>query len=190
MITRFLVLLFLTSLSVASPKKLPLCATCHGQDGIAPQTIWPNLNGQSKRYLMQQLYAFKNDTRVSPLMAPYAKMLETEDIIELSTYYATLTSKPKSRQAPINEFGKQIYHQGLGQKRVPACSACHGPNGLGNDSAKFPKLAGQNQVYLMSQLQAFKHGQRQSDMNHIMRDIASRLSQKEMIAVSKYLEYL
>ena len=190
MIKRFFVFLCLSSLSLASPQKLNLCAACHGLDGIAPQATWPNLNGQSKRYLIQQLHAFKNDNRVSSLMTPYAKMLATEDIIELSAYYAKSTIKPKHHDTIANKLGAQIYRQGLGQKRVPACSACHGPSGLGNDSAKFPKLAGKHQDYLVQQLQAFKRGDRKNDMNQVMRDIASRLSEKEMLAVSQYLESL
>ena len=187
MIKRFLLVWCLINPCFANPQKLNLCASCHGQNGIAAQSIWPNLNGQSQRYLMQQLQAFKHDTRVSSLMTPYAKMLETEDIIELSAYYAKLSSKPRDYQSQ-NTLGQQIYHQGLVQKRLPACSACHGPSALGNDSAKFPKLAGQHHDYLIQQLQAFKQGGRQSDMGHVMNDIANRLSEEEMKAVSHYLE--
>lgn len=190
MIKLILVFLLFCNLSKASPQKLELCSACHGKDGIAAQKIWPNLNGQSKHYLIQQLHAYKNDTRVSPLMSPYAKMLKTEDIIELSTYYAKLTNTSKPQHSKKNKLGEQIYRQGLGQKRLPACSACHGPSALGNDSAKFPKLAGQHHDYLLLELQAFKEGSRQTDLNHVMHDIASRLSAKEMTAVCEYLESL
>ena len=189
MIKHFLLVWCLISACYSSPKKINLCASCHGQNGIATQAIWPNLNGQSQRYLMQQLQAFKHEARMSVLMTPYAKMLDTADIIELSAYYAKLSSTAKHHQS-INTQGQRIYQQGLVQQRLPACSACHGPSALGNDSARFPKLAGQHQAYLVQQLQAFKDGSRTSDMGQVMHDIADRLSEQDMIAVSSYLESL
>jgi cytochrome c553 len=189
MIKQFIGLFFISGLAYAShPQKISLCAACHGQTGIATQAAWPNLNGQSKRYLIQQLQAFKNDNRISALMTPYAKMLETEDIIELSDYYAKLTTSTTHASPKQNKLGKRIYHQGLSAKRIPACSACHGPGALGNDSAAFPKLAGQKKAYLLQQLQAFKQQTRHNDINQIMQDIAKRMSNKDMLAVSRYLE--
>ncbi|MBT4075034.1 MAG: c-type cytochrome [Gammaproteobacteria bacterium] len=62
------------------------------------------------------------------------------------------------------------------------CFACHGVNGVSLNPA-FPSLAGQNQNYLVSQLKAFKNGDRK---NQIMKPMASGLSDKDMEQVAAY----
>jgi len=62
------------------------------------------------------------------------------------------------------------------------CFACHGVNGVSLNPA-FPSLAGQNKNYLLSQLKAFKNGDRKSQ---IMKPMASGLSDKDMEQVAVY----
>lgn len=66
------------------------CMGCHGENGIGMSTIFPNLAGQKKDYLVSQLMAFKNDTRQNPMMAPMAKNLSAQDIEDLAAYYESL----------------------------------------------------------------------------------------------------
>lgn len=190
--THLLTLLVLYSSFIGSvfsaPTTLPLCQTCHGNNGIAPQNIWPNLAGQSQRYMIKQLMDMKNDTRTAPLMQPYAKLLSENEMISLSDYYAHLPRRPSS--TPPHSRGEQLYLLGDAKQRVPACSACHGPSGLGNDPAKYPALAQQNAPYLKQQLQAFKHHTRQNDLHHIMQDISARLSDEDIDALAEYLRLL
>jgi cytochrome c553 len=42
---------------------------------------------------------------------------------------------------------------------VGECVPCHGLDGIGRD-AEVPNIAGQNEVYLLNQLRAFKQGKR------------------------------
>ena len=166
------------------PEKLSLCMTCHGKDGIALQPTWPNLNGQSKNYMLKQLQDYKSNKRIAPLMQPYAKLLSDKEMLELAQFYANLPY-----QTSKSHKSHRLYQQGDAKKRIPACSACHGPNALGNDFAKFPKLAGQNAEYLLSQLQAFKKHQRQNDSFHMMQDISQRMTLKDMQDISDYLQH-
>ena len=184
---KMLFLLFWSSLCLAQvPEKLALCMTCHGKDGIATQSNWPNLQGQSKNYIIQQLKAYKKNTRVSPLMQPYAAMLDDKDMLALAEYYSQLSSKNTSA-TKINLLGEGLYKHGDFKKRLPACSACHGPHGLGNDPAKFPKLAQQNKLYIEEQLKAFRAKQRLGDAQSMMQDISSRLDDTDIKALSEYL---
>jgi len=68
---------------------------------------------------------------------------------------------------------------------VPACAACHGPNGSGMP-ALYPRLSGQYQEYTELQLQHFKEGSRNNDPNSIMRNIAARLSNEEIKALADF----
>ena len=50
------------------------CASCHGQEGISPSSIWPNLAGQHANYISKQLYEFKKGAtgnRIIPLCMEY-----------------------------------------------------------------------------------------------------------------------
>ena len=61
------------------------------------------------------------------------------------------------------------------------------PTGAGNGPARFPALSGQHADYIAAQLRAFRNDERTNDGDtRIMRDVASRLSDKELDAVSSY----
>jgi cytochrome c553 len=77
---------------VAGKAKSMICAACHGQDGISPNDIWPNLKGQKEGYLVKQIKAFKTGVRVDPSMAPMVSMLNDQDIENVAAYYASLGS--------------------------------------------------------------------------------------------------
>ena len=69
------------------------CKGCHGQDGIAKQPMHPHLAGQSERYLIWQLSAFRSGDRQSHIMNEMAKNLTDQDIADLSAYYTSLSFK-------------------------------------------------------------------------------------------------
>jgi cytochrome c553 len=87
-------------------------------------------------------------------------------------------------------LGEQIYRGGVLDKNIPACSACHGPQGEGNPQAGFPRLGGQHADYIVAQLQAYKNNQRRNDINNIMRMIAEKLSPQDMQSVASYIQGL
>lgn len=74
----------------AGKAKAVVCAACHGQDGISPSPIWPNLAGQKEAYLVKQIKAFKTGERKDPSMAPMVAALTDADIENLAAYYASL----------------------------------------------------------------------------------------------------
>ena len=58
-----------------------------------------------------------------------------------------------------------------GATKAVVCSACHGPNG-NSTSPEWPRLAGQNAVYLVEQLRLFRSGVRD---NPVMKPLASTI---------------
>lgn len=66
------------------------CVACHGEAGISSNSVWPNIGGQKREYLVLQLKAFKTGKRTDVLMSPIAKMLSDSEIEELAEYYANL----------------------------------------------------------------------------------------------------
>ena len=75
---------------LAKPAKLMICAACHGNDGIGTNDLYPNLNGQKKKYLIKQMKDFKSGKRKDASMKPMVQSLTDKDIEELAAYYSKL----------------------------------------------------------------------------------------------------
>jgi cytochrome c553 len=71
-----------------------------------------------------------------------------------------------------------------GATKVATCIACHGPNG-NSSNPDWPKLAGQNAVYVAEQLRLFKAAVRN---NPVMMPMGSTLSDRDIDDLSVYYE--
>ncbi|WP_082926320.1 c-type cytochrome [Cupriavidus sp. D384] len=69
---------------------LPLCASCHGIDGISSVGLYPNLAGQKPEYLAKQLRDFKAARRDDAVMRPMAEPLDDAAIEALSRHFGTM----------------------------------------------------------------------------------------------------
>jgi len=70
---------------------------------------------------------------------------------------------------------------------VPACAGCHSPDGSGIEAAGYPRLSGQSAEYVAAQLKAYRVGERDAGQNaSIMMDVAAKLTDQEIEAVSSY----
>ena len=169
------------------------CAACHGKDGNSGNPMWPKLAGQSAKYLEKQIKDFQagaedpTQGRVDASMAPMVKNLSEQDIADLSAYFSSQEKQMGAVKKEFLELGKKIYFQGDAERKVPACSACHGPTGNGLNLASYPALSGQHPDYTIKQLKAFSHGERANDANAVMRDITIRMSDQQIEAVAHFL---
>ena len=74
---------------------------------------------------------------------------------------------------------------------MPSCIGCHSPNGAGLAAAGFPHVGGQHAQYVAKQLTDFREGNRTNDGDtKIMQSIAAKLSNKDIEAVSQYIQGL
>ncbi len=86
---------------------------------------------------------------------------------------------------------KRLFQGGKLTDGMPACIGCHSPNGAGIALAAYPKLNGQHAAYTAKQLTDFREGDRSNDGDAmIMRTIAAKLSNKDIKALSSYIEGL
>ena len=176
----------------AGKAKSMTCAGCHGVDGNSVNPEWPSLAGQHAVYTARQLAAFKDGSRSNPLMSAQAMMLSDQDMQDLAAYFAAqkLTAKTVADAETVDR-GRSIFQGGDAAKGVTACLACHGPTGAGNGPAGYPAIAGQHAVYAAAQLRAYASGDRKTDAPaKMMRDIASRLSEEDIKAVTSYIQGL
>lgn len=167
-----------------------VCVACHAADGNAVGNANPKLAGQHADYLFKQLNNFsvlpgaKGPERVNAVMNGFAAALTAEDKRNVAAFYAAQAIKPATaKNKDLVELGQKIYRGGIAEKNVPACASCHSPNGAGIP-AQFPRLGGQWGEYTEAQLIAFRSGARAN--SPLMTTIASRMSDKEIKAVSDY----
>jgi len=171
----------------AGQEKSAVCAACHGADGKAIQPSYPNLAGQHASYTAKQLTEYRDGGRVNVLMSGQAANLSDQDILDLAAYYAQM---PKIEGVATEDnltLGMNIYRGGITSAGIAACSACHGPDGMGNPTAVWPIVSGQNAQYTADQLRYFRSGERANDPNAMMRGVAKRMTDEEIDAVSNYI---
>ncbi|MEM9102510.1 MAG: c-type cytochrome [Pseudomonadota bacterium] len=174
------------------------CATCHSADGnssINPE--WPKLAGQHSSYTVKQLQAFKagmlkngDSYRENALMGPMAMNLSYQDMLNLGAYYEEQTITFGGVSKEVLEKGEQLYRFGDPERKIPACTGCHGPDGKGINLAKFPSLGGQHPTYTALQLKNFREGKRNNDPNGVMRGIAEKMTDAQIDVISQYLQGL
>ncbi len=173
----------------AGEQKSVVCGACHGPQGQSFNPEWPHLAGQHPSYFIKQLHDFKqSETRSAPTMTPMTFQLSDQDIEDLAAYYSIQPQKNQKTTPHALTKGEILYRQGDIQKHITACIACHGPDGLGNDQARFPMIRHQHAIYTIQQLEAFKTKKRHNDLNAIMQDICSHLDKEDMEAIANYLE--
>lgn len=177
----------------AGAQKAAQCAACHGKDGNSINTEWPKLAGQNEKYLLKQIEDFRlgakeaGKGRSGPqMMALWANVSE-EDAADISAFFAAQKTQLGAVSEESLELGKLIYFQGDAERGVPACAACHGISGKGLDAAGYPAVSGQFPEYAVKQLKAFSAADRNNDENAVMRDIAVRMSDKQIKAVADFM---
>ncbi|MEM7183773.1 MAG: cytochrome c [Spirochaetota bacterium] len=74
----------------AGEAKSAMCYTCHGIKGISTAPTYPNLAGQKKKYLIQQLKNYRSGFRKNAIMSAISQALSDKDIANLAAYYASL----------------------------------------------------------------------------------------------------
>ena len=190
------ILFVLAALALAAPAHAPdaaatateVCAACHGADGNSVAAANPSLAGQHADYSVKQLTEFKSGARKNPIMMGMAAPLSPEDMKNVGAYFAEQKIKPReAADKKLLPEGQKIFKGGVASTKIPACMACHGPNGAGIP-AQYPRLGGQHAGYIVAQMTAFRSGERAN--NTVMRDIALKMTDAQIKAVAEYISGL
>jgi cytochrome c553 len=164
------------------------CVACHGADGNSVNPIWPKIAGQSEEYITKQLTDFRSGARVDATMTAMAKAIASDDDIpHIAAYFASQKQKPGVADEKLVRAGGDLFKGGKSSSKVTACAACHGVTGNGNAKAKFPRISGQHNKYIVNQLIAFKSGKRANDPGKMMQDIAANMTDADMVAVAEFI---
>ena len=167
-----------------------VCSACHSADGNSAAPTFPKLAGQNEAYLLKQMTEIKAGVRAVPQMTGMLNGLSEQNLADVAAYFASQTTAIGQADPTLVEQGKRLYRDGNPDTGVPACTACHGPAGKGLNSAAFPSLSGQHASYTASQLKMFQTGERTNDTAKIMQNIAFKMNDQEIKAVSSYIQGL
>ncbi|MGK0674429.1 MAG: c-type cytochrome [Halothiobacillaceae bacterium] len=169
------------------------CASCHGDQGIAPTGNWPSLAGQRAEYTFKMLKDYKDGKRrgsaSADIMVQVAQHLSDQDMADLAQFYASFKLPPLpagvSFDAAKADQAKTLVTRGDGKRLLAPCQACHGPNGEGA-VIDIPALAGMPPEYFVKTMHEYKSGARANDVYSRMRLIAKTLSDEEIHQLANY----
>ena len=176
----------------AGEKKAAMCIGCHGIPGY--QASFPEIHkvpmisGQSAKYIVGALTAYKKGERKHPSMKAIAGSLSDQDMADLGAFYeasggpaANGDAPAPTPPAPVAELLKK-----------GNCASCHGENLNKPIDPSYPKLAGQHGDYLYVALKAYQtDGNAQVGRgNAIMAGMAKPFSHAELKQLAGYLATL
>jgi cytochrome c553 len=139
-----------------------LCTSCHGEQGQGNAEFnAPAIAGLPEWYVKSALHKFRGGVRgthpadlTGMQMRPMALSFHNEADLEAAAAY--VSGMPAVDPGPTLEGGNAQ----AGQAHYAVCSACHGPDGAGNQALKAPPLNRASDWYLARQLHKFKSGVR------------------------------
>mgnify|MGYP006136381873 CR=1 FL=1 len=170
--------------------KSATCTACHGTDGNSLIAMYPKIAGQHESYIVKQLQEFKSGARANGVMSGMVAALSEDDMNNLAAFYASQKTSKVAKPESVNAAGSKLYFGGDASRGITACAACHSPSGEGMQHAKFPSLANQNADYIKGQLEQFRNGTRGNDTNAMMRNIAVKLSDKDIADLTAFIQSL
>jgi cytochrome c553 len=163
----------------AGRAKSQACAACHGADGNSPAPMFPNLAGQTWRYIYVQLKDFKEERRSNPLMSPMVKDLSRQDMIDIANFYAAQPAKPSTFKADEAKILR-----GKAKSDETLCVMCHLGGFAGQN--EIPRVAGQQYDYIVQQLRDFKARKRTNDAGN-MTSVSQTLSETDIENLGHYI---
>ena len=177
--------------AAAGEKKAAMCLGCHGITGYQasfPEIYKvPMISGQSTKYIVASLAAYKKGERKHPSMRGIAGSLSEADMADLAAYFekhGMSSVKPVADSpavAPTAEVAALL--------TKGACASCHGANFSKPIDGAYPKIAGQHADYLYAALRSYKvTGNPQVGRgNAIMAGQMAQFKRDDLKAIAKYL---
>jgi cytochrome c553 len=187
----------LTAAPVAAPdtleQRIAACLACHSvkERGDA---YFPRIAGKPAGYLYNQLRHFRDGHRHYPMMTYMVGNLSDAYLREIADYFSSQhppyppppPGSGASATAAQVARGETLVHQGDPSKKIPACVACHGTALSGVDPS-IPGLLGLPSDYINAQFGNWKNQSRRATAPDCMADIAGRLSDSDVAAISAWL---
>jgi sulfide dehydrogenase cytochrome subunit len=159
---------------------LPMCAGCHGADGVSgaiPDA--PIIGGLMAEVQEDALYAYQEGARkCAPpgVMCQIVASLSEDDIAELAAHFAAMPYKPAGEDfdAALAAKGEEIHENN--------CAICHGIHEPGDPGSSI--IHGQKIAYLRHVMQQYAAGEREQQPP--MQAAMSALTPEQIEALANY----
>jgi cytochrome c553 len=144
--------------AAAGQQKAAMCIGCHGIPGYQasfPEVYRvPMISGQSGKYIVSSLAAYKKGERKHPSMRAIAGSLTDQDMTDLAAFYEKhgASAVKTVADAPVAKPSAAV--EALLTKG--ACASCHGASFNKPIDGAYPKLAGQPSDYLYFAMKAYQ----------------------------------
>ncbi|KAF1043326.1 MAG: Cytochrome c4 [Herbaspirillum frisingense] len=176
----------------AMAERVTACTACHGKEGRATADgYYPRIAGKPETYLFNQLQNFRDGRRQYPMMNYLLANLSDDYLHKIAGFFAN-EHPPYSPPVPPRvdsatlERGRLLVTDGIKERRIPACAACHGAALTGVQPA-IPGLLGLPRDYINAQLGAWRNGVRKARQPDCMATIAHALTPEDINAASSWL---
>ena len=176
----------------AGESKNAMCVGCHGIKGYQasfPEVYKvPMISGQSAKYIVSSLNAYKKGERKHPSMRGIAETLTDQDMADLAAYYSA--SGVAAGAAPLADKPSKEPNEKVTALLAKAnCSSCHGSNYSKPIDPSYPKLGGQHADYLLVALKSYKteNNAKVGRGNAIMAGMAKQYTNAELKLLANYL---
>jgi cytochrome c553 len=160
------------------------CTACHGAEGNQPlQPNYPVVAGQAEDYLVTQMMAVKSGARdngQTALMKGIIASVKPAEIKAIAKWLASLESSEAAGNVNLQTPGAKLYLE-------QSCHGCHGVDAQTPLLASYPKLAGQNQPYLVAQIKDIQSGARHHDQTEIMKPLVQSLTEEQLQTIADWL---
>jgi len=173
------------------------CIACHGRDGAKAIQNYPELAGQDAKYMLAQINAIADGSRVSgPDARGYPRTQGMKDVMHLvsaaerATIADYLASLPAPKPRPLDPApdaerlaaGKDAYAKG-------GCTTCHGADG-NKPLATYPKIGGMKRDYVVLQMAEIRDGIRKGGKVATMVPFAKKLDDAKIALIADYLSQI
>ena len=173
----------LSAFAAAPPETLEPCFACHGTTGQSETENVPSLGAQPSKYVLIQLFMFREKLRPVEPMTELTKDWSDADLQQTADFIATLPP-PKPTTDPVDpprlERARALVEQNQ-------CNVCHRPDFSGQENV--PRLAGQREDYLLKALREYKSGARHG-YEPTMAKVLQPVDDAQLVEFAYYLSRL
>ncbi|MCW8836488.1 MAG: cytochrome c4 [Rhodospirillales bacterium] len=189
--------------SIYGPRGGYGCIACHGINGKRAIQDYPNIAGQDKKYIEQQIKDIMNGKRVgSPnaegkprtegmkgsLVTPQGKpRMDNAQIKQVAAWLAG--QEPAAPKAPETPYDPARLENGKGLYKKYNCKNCHGNDGL-KPLKGYPFIAGQKRDYLIAQMKDIRDKVRKNGKSGVMVGFVKKASDEDIEVIAEYLSQI
>ena len=173
----------LSAAAAPPPEKLEQCFACHGANGQSQTEDVPSLGAQPAKYILIQLFMFREKLRPVEPMTELTKGWSDADLQQAADFIAALPP-PKPPADPADPARLERARALVEQNH---CNVCHRQDFSGQENV--PRLAGQREDYLLKALREYKSGARHG-YEPTMAEVLQPIDDAQLVEFAYYLSRL